>query len=159
MNQAHQKLVIEGVRADGSRISPSDWIERISAPLATFGPARRLLLTASVWPVASISGIILSNKKQTQQKNNNERNHKNNNRFRPIDLIERISATLTTFCPDHQQHYARGVQPKVINGLKCLVVDVLLREEEPAAYEYVLAFAKAIQLRMNHLPASDDGGT
>jgi len=98
MNQAHQKLVIEGVREDGSRFRPSDWIERISATLATFGP-------------------------------------------------------------DHRLRYARGVQPKVINGQKCLVVDDLLREEDPAAYEYVLAFAKANQLRMKHLPASDDGGT
>lgn len=97
MNQAHQKLVIEGVREDGSRFRPSDWIERISATLATFGP-------------------------------------------------------------DHRLRYARGVQPKVINGQKCLVVDDLLREEDPAAYEYVLAFAKANQLRMKHLPAGDDGG-
>lgn len=96
MNQAHQKLVIEGVREDGSRFRPSDWIERISATLATFGP-------------------------------------------------------------DHRLRYARGVQPKVINGQKCLVVDDLLREEDPAAYEYVLAFAKANQLRMRHLPAGDDG--
>lgn len=97
MNQAHQKLVIEGIREDGSRFRPSDWIERISATLATFGP-------------------------------------------------------------DHRLRYARGVQPKVINGQKCLVVDDLLREEDPAAYEYVLAFAKANQLRMKRLPAGDDGG-
>lgn len=94
MNQAHQKLVIEGIREDGSRFRPSDWIERISATLATFGP-------------------------------------------------------------DHRLRYARGVQPKVINGQKCLVVDDLLREEDPAAYEYVLAFAKANQLRMKHLPPDD----
>ena len=80
MNQGHSKLVIEGIREDGSRFRPSDWIERNSATLATFGPAHRL-------------------------------------------------------------RYARGVQPKVINGQKCLVVDNLLREEDPSAYEYVLAFA------------------
>ena len=96
MNQAQSKLVIEGIREDGSRFRPSDWIERISATLATFGP-------------------------------------------------------------DHRLRYARGVQPKVINGQKCLVVDDLLREEDPAAYEYVLAFAKANQLRMKHMPDSDDG--
>jgi len=96
MNQGHSKLVIEGIREDGSRFRPSDWIERISATLATFGP-------------------------------------------------------------DHRLRYARGVQPKVINGQKCLVVDNLLREEDPAAYEYVLAFAKANQLRMKQMPDGDDG--
>src|SRR3569623_1690389 len=96
MNQAHQKLVIEGVSEDGSRFRPSDWIERISATLDTFGT-------------------------------------------------------------DHRLRYARGVQPKVINGQKCLEVDNLLREEAPAAYEYVLAFAKANQLRMNLMPVGDDG--
>lgn len=95
MNQGHQKLVIEGIREDGSRFRPSDWIERISATLATFGP-------------------------------------------------------------DHRLRYARGVQPKVINGQKCLVVDNLLREEDPGAFEYVLAFAKANQLRIKQMPACDD---
>src|SRR3569832_2952925 len=95
MNQGHSKLVIEGIREDGSRFRPSDWIERISAPLATFGP-------------------------------------------------------------EHRLRYARGVQPKVINGQKCLVVDDQLREEDPAAYKYVLAIAKANKLRIKHLPASDD---
>ncbi len=90
MNIATQKLIIEGVREDGSRFRPSDWIERISATLATFGP-------------------------------------------------------------DHRLRYARNVQPKIINGQKCLVLDESLRDENPAAYEYVLAFAKANQLRIQEI--------
>ncbi|MEK7322422.1 MAG: DUF3579 domain-containing protein [Pseudomonadota bacterium] len=95
MNRATQKLIIEGIREDGSQFRPSDWIERISATLATFGP-------------------------------------------------------------DHRLRYAHGVQPKIINGRKCLVVDLLLRQENPAAYEYVLAFAKANQLRMQEIAGDDD---
>ena len=94
MNQPTQKLIIEGIREDGSQFRPSDWIERISATLATFGP-------------------------------------------------------------DHRLRYARGVQPKIIHGRKCLVVDLMLRQENPAAYEYVLAFAKANQLRMQEISADD----
>ena len=93
MTIAHHKLIIEGVREDGSRFRPSDWIERISATLATFGP-------------------------------------------------------------DHRLRYARGVQPKIINGQKCLVLDANLRDENPAAYEYVLAFAKANQLRIQEVNSS-----
>ena len=95
MNRPTHKLIIEGVREDGSRFRPSDWIERISATLATFGP-------------------------------------------------------------DHRLRYARGVQPKVINGQKCLVVEAMLRQENPAAYEYVLAFAKANQLRMKEVREPDE---
>lgn len=36
------KLVIEGVSEDGKKFRPSDWIERISTSLATFGPDHRL---------------------------------------------------------------------------------------------------------------------
>ena len=57
--------------------------------------------------------------------------------------------------PDHRLRYARGVQPKIIHGRKCLVVDLMLRQENPAAYEYVLAFAKANQLRMQEISADD----
>jgi Protein of unknown function (DUF3579) len=96
MNIATHKLIIEGVREDGSRFRPSDWIERISATLATFGP-------------------------------------------------------------DHRLRYARSVQPKIVNGKKCLVLDASLREENPAAYEYVLAFAKANQLRIQEINAPLEG--
>ena len=96
MNIATHKLIIEGVREDGSRFRPSDWIERISATLATFGP-------------------------------------------------------------DHRLRYARSVQPKIINGKKCLVLDASLREENPAAYEYVLAFAKANQLRIQEINTPLEG--
>ena len=96
MNIATHKLIIEGVREDGSRFRPSDWIERISATLATFGP-------------------------------------------------------------DHRLRYARSVQPKIINGQKCLVLDASRRDENPAAYEYVLAFARANQLRIQEINAPLEG--
>jgi hypothetical protein len=96
MNIATHKLIIEGVREDGSRFRPSDWIERISATLATFGP-------------------------------------------------------------DHRLRYARSVQPKIINGKKCLVLDASLREENPSAYDYVLAFAKANQLRIQEINTPLEG--
>ena len=78
-------------------------------------------------------------------------------KFRPSDWIERISATLATFGPDHRLRYARSVQPKIFNGQKCLVLDASLREENPTAYEYVLAFAKANQLRIQEINAPLEG--
>ncbi len=45
-----EKLVIEGVRPDGSRLRPSDWIERISSMVAEFGPDHRLHYSTAVHP-------------------------------------------------------------------------------------------------------------
>lgn len=42
MLQKDCKLVIESVREDGKRFRPSDWIERISSTLGSFGPDHRL---------------------------------------------------------------------------------------------------------------------
>lgn len=46
----NEKLVIFGTRADGSRLRPSDWVERISSMVAEFGPDHRLHYSASVHP-------------------------------------------------------------------------------------------------------------
>ena len=68
-------------------------------------------------------------------------------RFRPSDWIERISANMGTFGADHRLHYADSVKPGVINGEKCLVVDQSLESENPAAFGYIMEFAKANNLR------------
>ncbi len=43
-------MVIEGVREDGSKLRPSDWIERISSTLAEFGADHRLHYSPWVHP-------------------------------------------------------------------------------------------------------------
>lgn len=70
-------------------------------------------------------------------------------KFRPSDWIERISTTLANFGPDHRLHYDESVQPRVINGEKCLVVDVSLKERDPAAFDYILGFVHANRLRVH----------
>jgi hypothetical protein len=44
------RLVVESVNEDGRRFRPSDWIERISTTLASFGPDHRLHYAESVRP-------------------------------------------------------------------------------------------------------------
>lgn len=70
-------------------------------------------------------------------------------KFRPSDWIERISSALGSFGPDHRLHYAKSVQPRIINGEKCLVVDETLQNENPAAYDYILKFAQSNRLRVS----------
>lgn len=43
-------VVIEGTRQDGGRLRPSDWIERLSSTLASFGKDQRLRYDNSVQP-------------------------------------------------------------------------------------------------------------
>lgn len=68
--------------------------------------------------------------------------------FRPNDWIERMSALLATFGPDHRLHYADSVQPCMIQGEKCLVVERGLAQRNPAAYEFILKFASDNALRI-----------
>lgn len=46
----NERLIIESVREDGKKFRPSDWIERISSTLATFGPDHRLHYDKCVYP-------------------------------------------------------------------------------------------------------------
>lgn len=50
MQKQNTKLVIESVREDGKRFRPSDWIERISANMGTFGSDHRLHYAEYVKP-------------------------------------------------------------------------------------------------------------
>ena len=50
MREAPSCWVIRSVAEDGQRFRPSDWIERISAGVAQFGPDRRLRYASSVRP-------------------------------------------------------------------------------------------------------------
>ena len=45
-----EKWVIRGVTEDGKKLRPSDWIERISSTLASFGTDQRLKYSNSVAP-------------------------------------------------------------------------------------------------------------
>ena len=68
-------------------------------------------------------------------------------RFRPSDWIERLSANMGTFGADHRLHYADSVKPGVVNGEKCLIVDQALESDNPAAFGFIMNFAKSNDLR------------
>jgi len=68
-------------------------------------------------------------------------------RFRPSDWIERLSTLLATYGRDHRIHYSDKVQPVVVGGVRCLIVDESLKDENPAAYEHIMGFAKSNNLR------------
>lgn len=74
--------------------------------------------------------------------------HTDGKPFRPSDWIERISTTLASFGRDHRLHYLSSVQPCIIKGEKCLVVDRNLEQKDPTAWAYILKFAEDNALRV-----------
>lgn len=50
MTVSDEKVVIQGVTEEGKKLRPSDWIERISSTLASFGRDQRLQYSTAVAP-------------------------------------------------------------------------------------------------------------
>lgn len=73
-------------------------------------------------------------------------------RFRPSDWAERLSGVMSQFRPegsagDHLT-YSPYVVPRVIEGVRCVVVDNRLRELSPLAWQFVCDFAKDNDLQV-----------
>lgn len=71
--------------------------------------------------------------------------------FRPSDWIERISGSLSSFGNDRRMRYSNYVQPQMILGKKCLVIDTALQERNAAAFNFLIDFAKGNRLRMQEV--------
>ncbi|MEO1766101.1 DUF3579 domain-containing protein [Thiobacter aerophilum] len=69
-------------------------------------------------------------------------------RLRPGDWVERISSALANFDEHRRLHYSTSVHPCIIEGEKCLVVARGLETADPAAYAFVMEFARANRLRI-----------
>ena len=77
--------------------------------------------------------------------------------FRPGDWAERLAGAMSCFRPDGARGgigayigYSPYCVPRVINGVKCVIVNETLRELEPMAWDFVMNFA-----RDNHLQTSE----
>jgi len=73
--------------------------------------------------------------------------------FRPSDWAERLAGAMSCFRPDGVQGgigsyigYSPLCVPRVIDGVKCVIVSEALKGVEPMAWDFVMNFA-----RDNHL--------
>lgn len=82
----------------------------------------------------------------------------NGRAFRPSDWAERLCGIMSTFGGDHQMRYSRFVRPMMLDGVRCVVVELALEEDEPRAYRFLLDFAKDNELLVIDptLPQSED---
>lgn len=75
--------------------------------------------------------------------------------FRPSDWAERLAGVMSQFRPgggphSHGAHlsYSPWCIPKIINGVKCVVVNTALREHNVMAWDFVINFAKDNDLQV-----------
>ena len=66
--------------------------------------------------------------------------------FRPSDWVDRMCSTYATFGEDKKLRYSPYLKPQVINGIRCLVVDLKLKEVNPEGYIQLKQFADENQL-------------
>jgi hypothetical protein len=67
--------------------------------------------------------------------------------FRPSDWAERLCGVMAAFGGDHRMQYSPYVHPVTSAGVRCVVVDVRLREIEPMAFRFLLNFARDNELQ------------
>lgn len=76
--------------------------------------------------------------------------------FRPSDWAERLAGAMSCFRPGGVRAggpgafigYSPYCVPRVINGVKCVIVNEALREVEPMAWDFVMNFARDNRLQV-----------
>jgi hypothetical protein len=75
--------------------------------------------------------------------------------FRPSDWAERLAGVMSSFRrggaargPGAHIGYSPYCVPRVINNVKCVIVNEALREIEPMAWDFVMNFARDNELQV-----------
>jgi hypothetical protein len=75
--------------------------------------------------------------------------------FRPSDWAERLAGAMSCFRPEGSRGgiasfigYSPYCVPRVIDGVKCVIVDEKLREVEVMAWDFVMNFARDNELQV-----------
>lgn len=68
--------------------------------------------------------------------------------FRPSDWAERLSGMLSVFSEDGYLAYSPFLKPIMAGGVRCVAIDRELESRDPAAYAFLLQFARDNQLKM-----------
>lgn len=67
-------------------------------------------------------------------------------RFRPSDWADRLAGAFAMIDPNNRTNYSPYVQPKTLDGIRCVVVDKQLRASDPNAYRFLQTFAQSNEL-------------
>lgn len=80
--------------------------------------------------------------------------------FRPSDWVDRMCSTYASFGADRKLRYSPYLKPRVIEGVRCLAVDLKLRDTNPEGFNQLMHFAEENQLSVldasgNSIPVPD----
>jgi hypothetical protein len=75
--------------------------------------------------------------------------------FRPSDWAERLCGMMSVFSEDRHLSYSPYLKPVVAEGMNCVVVDCRLEAIDPAAFKFLLEFARDNELKTR--PGRDPG--
>lgn len=73
--------------------------------------------------------------------------------FRPSDWVDRMCSTFATFGENRKLRYSPYLRPEVINGVRCLAVDMRLKDINPEGFEQLMQFVDE-----NDLNVVDEAG-
>ena len=68
--------------------------------------------------------------------------------FRPSDWVDRMCSSFATFGENRKLRYSPYLRPEVLNGVRCLAVDMQLKDINPEGFEQLMQFADENQLNM-----------
>ena len=83
--------------------------------------------------------------------------------FRPSDWAERLAGALSSFRPKGSGiaahiRYSPYCVPRVIDNVKCVIVNEALRDLEPMAWDFVMSFATDNELQVVEACLLPDSG-
>ena len=68
--------------------------------------------------------------------------------FRPSDWAERLCGMMSVFGEDSRLSYSPYLKPIMAGGIRCVVVDLRLEGLDPAAFRFLLEFARDNELKL-----------
>ena len=66
--------------------------------------------------------------------------------FRPSDWVDRMCSTFATFGENRKLRYSPYLRPEMVNGVRCLAVDMHLKTINPEGFEQLMHFVDENQL-------------
>ena len=78
---------------------------------------------------------------------------KDGKQFRPSDWVDRMCSSFATFGENRKLRYSPYLRPEMLNGVRCLAVDMKLKDVNPEGFEHVVLFANE-----NNLSILDEAG-
>ena len=68
--------------------------------------------------------------------------------FRPSDWAERLCGVMSAFSEDRYLSYSPYLKPIMLGSVRCVLVDVELQEVDPAAFRFLVDFARDNELKV-----------